>query len=386
LRDWGQEKRYHHVVLGYNYRMDGIQGGILRVKLRYLDGWTAARQAHAAQYDQLLSDTGLKTPVVMPYAQHVYHVYALRTPNRAQLQEQLAAKGIQTGIHYPIPVHLQQAYAELGYKAGDFPHSERAAAEVLSLPMYAELTSEQVDAVCESINIMAVSRIVASVHGTQELQSDPEFEMGMADHLREKYSREGLIELYARFSNSEAGFDVVMRRVIWRAIARQFGHGIQIGGNVGFKHLETFEIGNKVFIGSQSYLQGRFDGKCVIGNYVWIGPQSYFDARELIIEDFVGWGPGAKVLGSSHTGLPIDVPIIKTGLEIKPVKIETGADIGMNAVILPGVTVGKGSIVGAGAVVTKDVPPYAIVAGVPARFRRWRDGYESPEGNIPKET
>jgi acetyltransferase-like isoleucine patch superfamily enzyme len=233
---------------------------------------------------------------------------------------------------------------------------------------------------------MAVSRIVASVHGTQELQSDPEFEMGMADHLREKYSREGLIELYARFSNSEAGFDVVMRRVIWRAIARQFGHGIQIGGNVGFKHLETFEIGNKVFIGSQSYLQGRFDGKCVIGNYVWIGPQSYFDARELIIEDFVGWGPGAKVLGSSHTGLPIDVPIIKTGLEIKPVKIETGADIGMNAVILPGVTVGKGSIVGAGAVVTKDVPPYAIVAGVPARFRRWRDGYESPEGNIPKET
>jgi dTDP-4-amino-4,6-dideoxygalactose transaminase len=152
LRDWGQEKRYHHVVLGYNYRMDGIQGGILRVKLRYLDGWTAARQAHAAQYDQLLSDTGLKTPVVMPYAQHVYHVYALRTPNRAQLQEQLAAKGIQTGIHYPIPVHLQQAYAELGYKAGDFPHSERAAAEVLSLPMYAELTSEQVDAVCESIN------------------------------------------------------------------------------------------------------------------------------------------------------------------------------------------------------------------------------------------
>jgi dTDP-4-amino-4,6-dideoxygalactose transaminase len=142
LRDWGQGKRYHHVVLGYNYRMDGIQGAILRVKLRYLNDWTAARQAHAAQYDQLLSNTGLKTPVVMPYAQHVYHVYAVRTPERAQLQAKLTEQGVQTGIHYPIPVHLQAAYSELGHKAGDFPHSEAAANEVLSLPMYAELTSE----------------------------------------------------------------------------------------------------------------------------------------------------------------------------------------------------------------------------------------------------
>jgi dTDP-4-amino-4,6-dideoxygalactose transaminase len=152
LRDWGQEKRYHHVVLGYNYRMDGIQGAILRVKLRYLDGWTAARQAHAAQYDQLLSDTGLKTPVVMPYAQHVYHVYAVRTPDRTQLQAKLTEQGIQTGIHYPIPVHLQTAYAELGYKAGNFPYSERAAEEVLSLPMYAELSGENINTICESVS------------------------------------------------------------------------------------------------------------------------------------------------------------------------------------------------------------------------------------------
>ena len=140
-----------------------------------------------------------------------------------------------------------------------------------------------------------------------------------------------------------------------------------------------FEIGDRVFIGSQSYIQGRFDGRCVIGNQVWIGPQSYFDARDLIIEDNVGWGPGAKVLGSTHTGLPVDVPIIQTDLEIKSVKIEAGADIGMNAVVLPGVTIGKGSIVGAGAVVTKNVPPFAIVTGVPARFLRWRDGYEPSE-------
>jgi dTDP-4-amino-4,6-dideoxygalactose transaminase len=151
LRDWGQEKRYHHVVLGYNYRMDGVQGAILRVKLRYLDGWTAARQAHAAQYDQLLRDQGLKTPVVMPYAQHVYHIYAIRTPERAQLQAKLTEQGVQTGIHYPIPVHLQAAYTELGYKAGDFPHSEAAANEVLSLPMYAELSSDALTQVTQAV-------------------------------------------------------------------------------------------------------------------------------------------------------------------------------------------------------------------------------------------
>jgi acetyltransferase-like isoleucine patch superfamily enzyme len=173
-----------------------------------------------------------------------------------------------------------------------------------------------------------------------------------------------------------------MRRVIWRAVAKNWGHGIQVSSHVGFKHLETFELGDRVFIGAHTYIQGRFDGTCQIGNQVWIGPQSYFDARELIIEDYVGWGPGAKVLGSAHTGLPIDVPIIQTDLEIKGVKVETGADIGMNAVLLPGVTIGKGSIVGAGAVVTKDVPPFAIVAGVPARFIRWREGYESESSEV----
>jgi acetyltransferase-like isoleucine patch superfamily enzyme len=140
--------------------------------------------------------------------------------------------------------------------------------------------------------------------------------------------------------------------------------------------LETFEFGNGVFVGAGAYLQGRFDGKCKIGNCVWIGPQSYFDARDLVIEDFVGWGPGAKILGSEHTGVPANVPIVQTDLEIKSVRIRAWADIGTNATILPGVTVGKGSIVGAGAVVTEDVPPFAVVAGVPARFLRWRNRKE----------
>jgi acetyltransferase-like isoleucine patch superfamily enzyme len=225
----------------------------------------------------------------------------------------------------------------------------------------------------------STSRIVKAIHGTEVLSQDPDFEMEMAAHLREQYTREGLLELYARFAMSDGKFDALMRRVLWHAIAKKVGAGVQIGSQVGFKHLETFELGDRVFIGAQTYIQGRFDGRCVIGNQVWIGPQSYFDARDLILEDYVGWGPGAKVLGSAHTGLPIDVPIIQTDLEIETVKVETGADIGTNAVLLPGVTVGKGSIVGAGAVVTKDVPPYAIVAGVPARFIRWRDGYQLSE-------
>jgi acetyltransferase-like isoleucine patch superfamily enzyme len=225
------------------------------------------------------------------------------------------------------------------------------------------------------------SRVVRAVHGLQENKPDPDFEIGLAEHLFGHYTDDGLLELYARFAIGDGKIDTLMRRVIWRSRARRFGHGVTIASGVGFKHLETFEIGSDVFIGAQTYIQGRFDGNCQIGNHVWIGPQSYFDARHLVIEDYVGWGPGAKVLGSAHTGLPIGVPIIQTDLEIKPVLIGEWSDIGTNAVVLPGVTIGKGSIVGAGAVVTKDVPAYAIVAGVPARFLRWREGYEALENH-----
>jgi acetyltransferase-like isoleucine patch superfamily enzyme len=224
-------------------------------------------------------------------------------------------------------------------------------------------------------------RIVKAVHGLRELKSDPGYEVALAEYLRGEYGREALVELYGRFVQSDGVLDTVMRRCLWRALARKFGHGVHINSAVGFKHLETFEIGNDVFIGSQTYVQGRFDGRCVIGDHVWIGPQSYFDARDLVIEDYVGWGPGAKVLGSAHTGLPLEVPIMQTDLEIKPVRVGAWADVGTNAVILPGVTLGKGSVVGAGAVVTSDVPAFAIVAGVPARFLRWRDGHEPHEAS-----
>jgi dTDP-4-amino-4,6-dideoxygalactose transaminase len=151
LRDWGQEQRYQHVVKGYNYRMDGIQGAILRIKLRYLDQWTEARRHNAARYDELLANSVVKTPTVMPYSHHVYHIYAVRTNQRETLQQKLNEQGIQTGIHYPIPVHLQTGYADLGYKLGDFSNSELIAKEVLSLPMYAELSSQQVEIVSNAV-------------------------------------------------------------------------------------------------------------------------------------------------------------------------------------------------------------------------------------------
>ncbi len=223
------------------------------------------------------------------------------------------------------------------------------------------------------------NRTVKAVHGKQEPPPDEPFRLGLAEHLRGHYTREGLIELYARFAVGDGEADAMMRQAILRALARRFGHGVQVGSGVGFKHPETFEIGNHVFFGAQAYIQGRFDGTCVIGDHTWIGPQSYFDARDLVIEEYVGWGPGAKVLGSAHTGLPVDVPITKTDLVIKPVTIGAWSDIGTNAIILPGISIGRGAIVGAGAVVTKDVPAYAVVAGVPARFLSWREGYKGKE-------
>jgi dTDP-4-amino-4,6-dideoxygalactose transaminase len=151
LRDWGAEKKYYHQLKGFNYRMDGVQGAILRVKLRYLTQWTDARRSHAAAYGKLLADAGIALPQEMPYSRHVYHVYAVRTADRANLMAQLQSQGVQTGIHYPIPVHLQEAHADLGYKVGDFPLSEQAADEVLSLPMFPEMTPAQLEAVAEAV-------------------------------------------------------------------------------------------------------------------------------------------------------------------------------------------------------------------------------------------
>lgn len=162
LRDWGAERKYDHVLKGYNYRLEGLQGAMLRVKLRHLEAWTEARRAAAARYDRLLADSPVPTPYVADYARHVYHLYEIRTPARSAWQQALLAQGIQTGIHYPTPVHLLPAYADLGYGAARFPHSETAAAEVLSLPMFPELTEEQTEAVASAVIELAAAPALKS--------------------------------------------------------------------------------------------------------------------------------------------------------------------------------------------------------------------------------
>lgn len=225
----------------------------------------------------------------------------------------------------------------------------------------------------QGLSAVAEDRKVAATFGRKETRPDPAWEREFAASLREKNSREELMALFGRFRSGESSFEYMMRRVLMHALCKSVGNELQVGPDVVLKHPETMEFGESVFIGAQAMIQGRFDGTCRIGNHVWIGPQAYFDARNLVLEDYVGWGPGAKVLGSQHTGEPVDVPIIATPLVIKPVVIGFGADIGTNATILPGVKVGANAIVGAGAVVTEDIPEFAIAAGVPARVLRFRD-------------
>jgi dTDP-4-amino-4,6-dideoxygalactose transaminase len=163
LRDWGQDRKYHHVLRGYNYRMEGLQGAILRVKLRYLEQWTEARRAHATQYAALLAESGLELPVEMPWARHVYHAYTVRSDDRGALQSALHAEGIQTGVHYAIPAHLQPAYSDLGYARGSFPRSEAAAKQVLSLPLYPELSKEAIVTVADAVMKTSSRRVPTNV-------------------------------------------------------------------------------------------------------------------------------------------------------------------------------------------------------------------------------
>jgi dTDP-4-amino-4,6-dideoxygalactose transaminase len=152
LRDHGQTKKYHHSMVGWNARMDGIQGAVLQVKLRHLEKANELRRAHAGRYAALLGAVnGISIPAEASARRHVYHLYAVRVQNRDAILQALAGIGIHCGIHYPIPVHLQEAYRSLGLPEGSFPVAERCASEFLSLPMFPELTDEQIEAVCREL-------------------------------------------------------------------------------------------------------------------------------------------------------------------------------------------------------------------------------------------
>ena len=152
LRNYGQKEKYQHMFRGYNRRLDTLQAAVLRVKLKYLDEWNEARRQHAKRYRRLLEQTGIVTPYAVAHAESVWHLYVIRTGERDALKEHLASRGISVGIHYPIPIHLQPAYRDLGYRQGDFPITEECARQILSLPMYAELTPEIIGRIAETMS------------------------------------------------------------------------------------------------------------------------------------------------------------------------------------------------------------------------------------------
>lgn len=151
LRNHGRRDKYEHLLVGYGYRLDALQAAILDVKLRHLKDWNERRRAHAEYYTKLLSGLDVVTPFEPPHLCGVYHLYVVATPKRDALLKHLKARGIEGGIHYPIPLHLQPVYRDLGYHSGDFPLAETAANQVLSLPMYPELTNEQIEYIAEAV-------------------------------------------------------------------------------------------------------------------------------------------------------------------------------------------------------------------------------------------
>jgi dTDP-4-amino-4,6-dideoxygalactose transaminase len=159
LRDHGQTERYHHAEIGFNARLEGIQGAVLGVKLQHLDRWNRARRAHASVYCEDLKSAGVTLPVEAESCESVYHLFVVRSERRDALREHLASRGVQTGLHYPIPVHLQDAYAALGHREGDFPESEAWARECLSLPMFPELSFAQIDQVIQGVKSFGLTAV-----------------------------------------------------------------------------------------------------------------------------------------------------------------------------------------------------------------------------------
>lgn len=151
LRNYGQRVKYYHEFRGLNSRLDTMQAAILRIKLKRLAAWNEMRRQHAQTYNELLPDAGVIPPTEAPYGKHVYHLYVVRTKKRDELKKHLESKGISVGIHYPVPIHLQHAYKDLGHAAGAFTVTERCAQEIVSLPMFPELTDEQIGYVASAI-------------------------------------------------------------------------------------------------------------------------------------------------------------------------------------------------------------------------------------------
>jgi len=152
LRDQGNREKYHHLIVGFNHRLDSLQAAVLKVKLKYLDSWNKKRQGNAEYFNRQLKSVKIHTPYVAPYSTHIYHQYVLRLDSSsAKLIEHLRSKGIDSRVYYPIPLHLQKCFRNLGYKKGDFPESEKASSNTLAIPVYPDLTKEELDFIIASM-------------------------------------------------------------------------------------------------------------------------------------------------------------------------------------------------------------------------------------------
>lgn len=158
LRNYGQKEKYQHMFRGYNRRLDTLQAAILRIKLKHLEEWNVARRQHAKTYRRLLAQSGIIAPQEVALSESVWHLYVIRVDERDALREYLTSRGVNVGIHYPIPIHLQPAYRDLGYRQGEFPVTEEYARQILSLPMYAELIPEVIGRVAETVSQFVVTR------------------------------------------------------------------------------------------------------------------------------------------------------------------------------------------------------------------------------------
>jgi len=222
------------------------------------------------------------------------------------------------------------------------------------------------------------------VHALKETQPDPAYEVGLATHLNDSMGKSGVAELYGRFSTGTSAFDAMMRRVIWRALARRCGDGLTVETGATFRHLERIEIGSGVHFGAMCFLQGRFDSNCRIGDRVWIGPHVHIDARDLVIEDLAALGPGVRIIAVEHTGEVLALGQNASDMIVGPVRIGRGAGVSTGSIILPGVSIGADARIGAGSVVTSDIPDRAVALGVPARVIRTRsDGVIQRDESVP---
>jgi acetyltransferase-like isoleucine patch superfamily enzyme len=222
--------------------------------------------------------------------------------------------------------------------------------------------------------------VMPAVHASLPIEPDPAHELALSSHLRTAMTAAEIAELYGRFSAGLGSFDAMMRRVIWRSLARSFGNSVRVAPQAMFRHLERVSIGDGVFIGEGAMVQGHFHGDCRLADRVWIGPQVFLDARALTLRESAAIGPGVKILTSAHTGVPAELPVNATDQLTRAVSVGPGADIGIGAMVLPGCRIGRGVIVGAGAVVTKDIPDLAVAVGVPARVIRFRGARPLKDG------